>query len=180
VAQILLLGIYGDTGGFAYPATKAPTFSAAAELITIAPGFFKLYDSIRNNEDFDRIRFLGLGITKAERFFDGKLIISAISAADLTEKQIPLPASAGSGLASTLRGAAGALAAITLLEEKVGGPIKLSARSRDGEVCDVSQIAAQFGGGGHKAAAGALISGRTLAQAVEEVKQVFAAQLDVD
>lgn len=179
-AQGLLLGIYGDTGGFAYPATSALTFAAAGELIKSAPEFFKLYDAIRNNEDFDRIRFLGLGLTKAERFFGGKLIVSAISAAELAEKQIPLSVTAGSGLVSTLRGAAGALAAITLLEEKPGQPLKLSARSRDGEICDVARLAAQFGGGGHQAAAGALIPGLSLTQAIEEVKKVFAAQLDVD
>jgi len=47
-----------------------------------------------------------------------------------------------------------------VLSEREGGLIKGSLRSEEGRGVDVAQIAAQFGGGGHKLAAGFEIKGK--------------------
>ena len=46
--------------------------------------------------------------------------------------------------------------------------IKVSFRSKDGDVYDVSKLTVALGGGGHRAAAGALLTGMSL----EEVKKL--------
>ncbi len=48
--------------------------------------------------------------------------------------------------------------AAAFIEEMEEGKVRISLRSKDGSV-DVSKICGQFGGGGHKLAAGASMTG---------------------
>lgn len=171
-ALCLLLALYGDTGSFRYPSVSARTFNIAAELIKLAPHYFQTIDQIENNEEFERILFRAVGVTKAERFFAGKLIIASISGDDLKKAKVTAEQAANSGLTNVLRSAAGCLVAVSLTEESPG-QIKFSGRSRDAALCDVSRLAAHFGGGGHRVAAGAMIQGKTLDEAKKEVADWF-------
>jgi phosphoesterase RecJ-like protein len=53
------------------------------------------------------------------------------------------------------------------MEEREDGELSVSFRSRSG--FDVSEIAKEVGGGGHKAAAGARVEGLPFDEAVEKV-----------
>jgi phosphoesterase RecJ-like protein len=171
-ALCLLLALYGDTGSFRYPNVSSRTLVIASELLKLAPDYARVIDEIENNEEFERLRFRAMGITKAERFFAGKLIVAAISNAELKRCQITPEQAGNSGLASALRAAAGCIAAVSLTEE-APGQIKFSSRSRNAELCDVSLMAKHFGGGGHQLAAGAVIKGRSLEQVKTAVLNWF-------
>ncbi|HZT55297.1 MAG TPA: DHHA1 domain-containing protein, partial [Burkholderiaceae bacterium] len=71
------------------------------------------------------------------------------------------------GLIDTLRSLDG-IEVVAVLKERFDGSVKLSMRSK--QDVDVQQIAASFGGGGHRKAAGASVpmSLREAAAAVEE------------
>ena len=70
------------------------------------------------------------------------------------------------GLIDHLRAIQGVVVAI-FFEELPEGKVRVSMRSKD-EKADVSAIAQQFGGGGHKLAAGARLRG-TLAEVEEKL-----------
>lgn len=172
VALCLLVSIYGDTNSFKYISTTSRTFAIASELIKLAPDYYKVIYQIEASESFERVLFRAVGITKAERFFAGKLIISSIDAEDFKHCGIKLEEAANSGLSNALRFVAGCVAGVSLIEE-VPGNIKLSSRSRDAEICDVSKLAALFDGGGHRVAAGALVKGKSLEEVKTEILDWF-------
>lgn len=68
----------------------------------------------------------------------------------------------------------GVMAGITL-REKNNGKFKVSVRTTD--ELDASAICANFGGGGHKAAAGCMITG-TLNEAIEQIIEVVRQALE--
>jgi phosphoesterase RecJ-like protein len=172
VALCLMLALYGDTGGFRYASTSSRTFMIASELIKLAPDYFKIINELENSEQFERVLFRAIGVSKAERFFAGKLIVAAIDRNDLEQSKIELEEVANSGLVSVLRSVAGCVVSVSLVEEGPG-QIKFSGRSRDSELCDVSKMAVHFGGGGHRVAAGATIKGKTLDEVKKEVIDWF-------
>ena len=61
------------------------------------------------------------------------------------------------GLIDTLRSIEGTMA-VVMFEETAEGKVRVSARSKDARL-DVSKVCAEFGGGGHKMAAGARLPG---------------------
>ena len=78
------------------------------------------------------------------------------------------------GLSNECLKIAGTEAAFLAVEQP-DGRIKLSLRSR-GKI-DVARLAGAFGGGGHRQAAGAMLSGETLDSAVAKVSAAFCAAL---
>ena len=78
------------------------------------------------------------------------------------------------GVSSLPRQIEGVMAGITL-REKNNGKFKVSVRTTD--ELDASAICANFGGGGHKAAAGCMITG-TLNEAIEQIIEVVRQALE--
>ena len=173
IAICLLVGIWGDTGSFKYPNTTSHTLTAAAELVKAAPEFWRTIDALENNQSYEQQLARGLGLAQAERLFDGALILTTLSRADLAARGLEQMAGAGNSLAPILRSIAGCQIAISLIEESPG-VIKMSARSRDGQKYDVSKLAVALGGGGHRAAAGATLAGTSVAPARERVLALVA------
>ena len=96
---------------------------------------------------------MGMALARVQKELDGRLIYTWIEQADFTSSgAIP---SDSEDLINILLGVAGSEAALILVEQKSGG-FKISFRSR----CqlDCARVAEQFGGGGHKKAAGAFLA----------------------
>lgn len=162
VAAAYYAGITLDTGSFQYTNTTAKSFAVASFLaqkgFDLAMINEKLYmekprDSVLlfrealNSLTFEadgKIAWVKFTREQIERFIEGEEVISSI--------------------ASFVRGIAGVEISI-LFRETRDGSIKVGFRSK---TIDVNEIAAKFGGGGHKKASGCTLK-MSLADAVEQV-----------
>lgn len=157
IATCLFAGIYSDTGGFKYNSTSSKTFSICAKLTKIAPDFSNTIFNLENNDRPERLKLLGLHLNHVETYFDNRVAFSAISQAMIRKADFNADDSVNSEVANTLKSVVGWEIGISMIE---AGPnrIKVSFRTRDSEKFNVSAIATATGfGGGHMAAAGALI-----------------------
>ena len=152
MAIALYAALATDTGWFRFSSTTAGTYRIAAALTEAGAVPEKIYKSLYENETIGRLRLVGRAMGRTVIELDGRLIYTWIELDDFkaagalasdTEDVINLTLSVG-----------GTEVAIIFVEQQTGG-FKLSFRSR----CDIdcSQLAEQFGGGGHRKAAGAFI-----------------------
>lgn len=154
VAQWIFAALATDTGWFRFASTSADTFRLAGRLVTAGADPARLYKDLYEEETLGRLRLTGCTLAKATTELDGRLIYTWIERADF-EATGALP-SDSEDMINTLLSVGGTQAALILVEQPRGG-FKISFRSR----CelDCSRLAAQFGGGGHKKAAGAFVDG---------------------
>lgn len=156
MATALLTGIYYDTGGFLHTNTSKQVFEITGQLLKMGAKLKKIQNSVSMSRTTPMLKLWGLALNKMIVDNDLGLIISIIRKSDInklsaTEDDL-------SGLVNVLNLAEETKAAL-LLYESEDGKIKGSLRTEKDNV-DVSQIAALFGGGGHKKAAGFTIDGR--------------------
>jgi len=155
VAEALYVGLITDTGRFMYENTGPRAHVMAAELIEAGVDVHEMYRRVYEGVPFGKLALLARGLTNIQRFDDGQLTLTALSAKDFAESGAE--ESYSEGVVDYLRAVEGTLVA-ALVRERLcpnGSPTthKVSLRSSDGRV-DVSAIAREVGGGGHRQAAG--------------------------
>jgi bifunctional oligoribonuclease and PAP phosphatase NrnA len=170
IAANLFMGIYTDTGGFKYAGTTLHTFESVRALVRHVPKFPKLISDMENSNTPADIAFQALALSSIETFFEGKLALSVVSYASIMAKGIPLEDAQAHAVSPALRRVKG-WPVTGVLVEQVPGIIKLSFRSKDAHTYDISLLAAAFGGGGHKAAAGSVFKG-----SIEDAKNLVVAK----
>ncbi|MGE0760860.1 MAG: bifunctional oligoribonuclease/PAP phosphatase NrnA, partial [Pirellulaceae bacterium] len=121
-----------------------------------------MYRELYEQDTWGRVRLRGLILTRVMVEADGRLAHTFVLRDDFTQTQ-SLPSDTEDVINLTLA-IAGVQFAVIFVEQKQGG-FKISFRSRC--AIDCSRLAERFGGGGHKAAAGAYIAG-----SLEEAQQV--------
>ncbi len=153
MARPLFAALATDTGWFRFSSTSSETYRTAARLIDagVVPG--ELYNALYEQDSLARVRLIGRALARAQTELEGRLVHTAITLEDFTATGA-LPSDTEDIINLTLT-VAGTRVAVMLVEQAAGG-CKLSLRSR-GEL-DCSRVAEQFGGGGHKAAAGAMLA----------------------
>lgn len=171
VALCLMVGLHTDTGGFKYPRTTAHIFTIASELATLAPHFTKVLNQIYSVNTVGSRRMMGHVLSTFELLLGGRLALSLISQDDFRRLSIDPEEVHNTGLSAMLRDIEGVEVGIILTEEEPG-VVKISSRSSDGEKFDVAAVMQKFGGGGHKAAAGATVNG-----SIAEVKEKLLTEL---
>lgn len=172
IAQALFTAIATDTGWFRFASVSEETFSAVARLVAAGARPSFVFAALYENNSFARLRLQGRILTNTQSDLGGRLLYSAISQADLRETGAE-PTDT-EDVINRLLGVAGVEVALLFLEL---GPreTKVSLRSRSH--CDVSAIAEQFGGGGHRAASGVRFKG-PLVEAVPAIKNAVQAALE--
>lgn len=153
VASLLYVGVMTDTGGFRFGNTDARTFGAAAALVDLGANASLLATRVYGEQPLGRLKLLGMVLASAQRALDGR-----VSVMYLTEDMATATGADGDeieGLASYGRLLEGVQVALLLREEQ--SRIRVSLRS-NGDA-DVNLIAGRLGGGGHRAAAGAVLDG---------------------
>ena len=154
MAKPLFAAIATDTGWFRFNSTSADTYRAAARLIEAGAKPHEIFRELYEQDTMGRVRLRGLILSRFESEQDGRLVHTHVLKDDFTRTG-SLPSDTedvvNMGLAI-----AGTQMAVIMVEQTNGG-FKVSFRSR----ChvDCSQLAEQFGGGGHRAAAGAFVPG---------------------
>jgi phosphoesterase RecJ-like protein len=157
MANCLLLGIVGDTGIFQHSNTTPKIMQAASELMKKGASLSKLVEAVFVNKKISTLRLWGRAFEKAKLNPENGMITSVLTTKDLEECEASLEdINQVAGILDTVPGAKFAL----VLSEREGGVIKGSLRSEEYKGVDVSRIAAQFGGGGHKLASGFEIKGK--------------------
>lgn len=174
-AEGIFLSLVSDTGWFCYSNANEEVFSMAAELVALGVDSSRMYDAINRRKHKDSPLILADALKSSRLLLDGKL--ACIS---LGKPMIERCVSTGFDtdvMMDPLRSIEG-VEVVALLKERFDGNVKCSLRAR-GDI-DVQAIVSQFGGGGHKKAAGATMMMR-LAEAEQAiqaaVQQALAAQL---
>ncbi len=157
IAANLFIGTYTDTGGFKFEGTNSHTFRAASELAEVFPDFPKLIDAMENSSTPGALAFQGHALASTETFLNGTLALSAVPFSFLAKESID-PEDSGAGMISTIMKKVGSWGIVGSMVELEPGRTKVSFRCRDSNTYDVSKLAVALGGGGHKAAAAALIA----------------------
>ena len=154
IAESLYTGIIHDTGVFQFSCTAPSTMLAAAELMKKGIDFTAIIEDTFYSKTYVQNQILGRALLESILFMDGKCIFSVV-----TKKMMDfygvLPKHLD-GIVNQLRVTTGVEVAIFLYELE-NGEFKVSLRA-NGDT-DVSKVAAFFGGGGHKKAAGFSFNG---------------------
>jgi phosphoesterase RecJ-like protein len=155
IAEALYVGLITDTGRFMYENTGTRAHEMAAELIGAGVDVHEIYRRVYEGIPYGKLALLARGLAKVERYDEGRLTLTSLTAQDFTESGAE--ESYSEGVIDHLRAVQGTAVA-ALVRERIGAaedapPIKVSLRSGDDRI-DVSRIARAQGGGGHRQAAG--------------------------
>ncbi len=156
VADLLFFGLSTDTGFFRFlKEDSAEVFRAAARLVEAGANPRQLYDKITGGKAYSTRKLLGIMLNRAERYFNNKLVVTYETMEDT--RKYGQEGRDSDALYSLLLACEG-VEAVVFLRQETEHNCTAGYRSRD--AVDVSAIAAKFGGGGHKNAAGGSIEGK--------------------
>jgi phosphoesterase RecJ-like protein len=152
IAEALLTGLITDTIGFRTVNMTPKALRVAADLMETGVDLPALYQRTLLSRSLNAVRYWGVGLSKISA--NGRLVWTTLTLED--RQQVGYPGRDDADLINVLSTIEDTDIALILIEQ-TDERIKVSWRSKPG--FDVSQIALNFGGGGHKTAAGAEIDG---------------------
>jgi len=158
IADLLFTAISTDTGSFQYPTTRPGTFHTGAELVTRGADLAKICDEVYQSYPLSRARLLKHVYSKFRLTANDRIAWFWLKKKDLA--RTGSESNDTEGLIDHIRAIEPVVVAC-VFEEIEPELTRISLRSKNPNV-NVNEIAAQFGGGGHPAAAGARISGKPL------------------
>ncbi len=157
IATCLYAGIITDTGRFCYSNTTPFTHQLAAELLRCGLSPHSVAEKIYAQNRPEKIKLLGEVLRTLSIDEDGEIASLRITA-DMYEKSGARSEDA-EGFINYARDLVGVKVAVLFEELPLHSGVRISLRSRDGRI-DMDKIAGKYGGGGHPAAAGAVIQGQ--------------------
>lgn len=155
IATPLFAAVATDTGWFRFGSATAVTYRTGAKLIEAGANPAAIYGDLYERDSLGRVRLRGEVLARVVTELGGRLAHTYILKEDF-DKTGALPSDT-EDLINMALGIDGTEVAVIFVEQKTGG-FKLSFRSRCQLNC--SEVSASFGGGGHKAAAGAFLEGK--------------------
>ena len=159
IADLLFTAISTDTGSFQYPSTRPGTFHTGAELVTRGANLAKICDEVYQSYPLSRAKLLKHVYSKFRLAENNRIAWFWLKQADFD--RTGAESDDTEGLIDHIRAIEPVVVACVF--EEIGPLLtRISLRSKDPRV-NVNEIAAQFGGGGHPAAAGARVAGTPLA-----------------
>ena len=167
IADAIYVGTSTDTGCFRFSNTDSHTFCTAAACAAAGARVYTLNQELFETNTLGRLKIQGWIVENMKVFSQGKLAIIAIPRS--VEEAIGVTEDDMDNISSFPRTVAGVCMASTLRQTK-DGDVKLSVRAIPGY--DATFVAGQFGGGGHKGAAGASMK-MSLSDAAEAVEQAM-------
>jgi phosphoesterase RecJ-like protein len=154
VAEALYVGLITDTGRFMYENTGRRAHLMAADLIDAGVDVHDVYRRVYEDVPYGKLALLARGLANVERYDDGRLTLTALTATDFSDSDAE--ESYSEGVVDHLRAVQGTEVA-ALVRDRIGDGVaglrKVSLRSGNDRI-DVSAIARAQGGGGHRQAAG--------------------------
>ena len=168
----LFTAIATDTGWFRFDSSTSGTYRAIADLMDAGAVPNEIYAKLYEQEKLERTLLRGRILASVKLDVEGRLVYSRISKQDFEETGAA--ASDTEDAINKTMAIAGTEVGLLFIELPGGAGIKVSFRSSGGQ--DVSAIAGNFGGGGHKAASGATIKS-SLEDAITNVLEVVKAAM---
>lgn len=170
IATPLFAAIATDTGWYRFGSASAGTYRLAAKLIDAGASPAGIYASLYERDTLGRVKLRGMILARVTTELDGKFAHTFVLKEDFASTgALPSDTEDVVNMALAIEGTE---FAVILVEQLTGG-FKVSFRSRS--ALDCNQIASQFGGGGHKAAAGAFVQGDHASASREVLDAVRAA-----
>ena len=158
IADCLFTAVSTDTGSFQYATTRPGTFHVGAELVTRGANLTKICDEVYQSYPLSRARLLKHVYSRFRLTHNDHIAWFWLKKADFV--RTGAESDDTEGLIDHIRDIEPVVVAC-VFEEIETELTRISLRSKSDRV-NVSDIAAQFGGGGHSAAAGARIPGKPL------------------
>jgi phosphoesterase RecJ-like protein len=154
MAMPLFAAVATDTGWFRFSSASAGTYRVAAKLIDAGADPAAIYNALYEQDTLGRMKLRGTILARIEVELGGRLAHTHVLKGDFQATgSLPSDTEDVVNYALAIRGTQFAV----IFVEQSGGGFKISFRSRC--AADCSKLAEQFGGGGHKAAAGAFVAG---------------------
>jgi phosphoesterase RecJ-like protein len=176
IAEALYVGLITDTGRFMYENTGTQAHLMAAELIDAGVDVHDIYRRVYEGVPYGKLALLARGLSNVERYDDGRLTVTVLTAQDFSESDAE--ESYSEGVVDHLRAVQGTAVA-ALVRDRINngqpGLRKVSLRAGN-ERIDVSAIARAQGGGGHRGAAG-FSTTMSQVELVEFLREQLATQL---
>ena len=154
IATGLFVGITTDTGSFQHGNTDNRTFIAAAKLAEIGIDIAGIGFTYFKNMSFVRTKLLGKVLSRVRMYHDNKIALIYTLKSDFEELNVNNAST--EGFIDYAIGITGTEVGVSICQQEQN-VYKVSFRGKDS--IDVSKIANDFGGGGHKPAAGCIVSG---------------------
>ncbi len=158
IADCLFTAVSTDTGSFQYSTTRPATYNVAGELVKRGANLAKICDEVYQSFPLSRVRLLKHVYNHFRLTHDDQIAYFWLKQADFVRTGATTDDS--EGLIDHIRAIEPVVVAC-LFEEAGPELTRISLRSKSDKV-NVNEIAAQFGGGGHMAAAGARVAGKPL------------------
>jgi bifunctional oligoribonuclease and PAP phosphatase NrnA len=162
IAEALFVAVATDTGWFQFSNTDSRVHRVCSKLIDAGAKPIEIYHNLYQNFSYERFKLTVAMLNTLELHLDGRFAIQHISQKDFRLTGATLKDT--ENLINECRRIS-TVKTSALLVELNDGRIRCSLRSTGG--IDVSEIAAKFGGGGHKMAAGTFLSGP-----IEQAKEI--------
>jgi bifunctional oligoribonuclease and PAP phosphatase NrnA len=158
IADCLFTAVSTDTGSFQYSTTRPSTYHVAGELVSRGANLEKICDEVYQSFSLSRIRLLKHLYSHFRLTHDNQIAYLWLKQADFA--RTGAESCDSEGLIDHIRAIEPVVIAC-VFEELEPELTRVSLRSKSDRV-NVNDVAAQFGGGGHPAAAGARLAGRPL------------------
>lgn len=170
-ANLLYAGVMDDTGSFRYSNTSPRTFESAAYLLSQGANASEVANALYFSIPEKVLKLRALCTTTLQSHYSGQFTLLYCTN-KMLESTGCLPEDTDS-MIDIARSIAGVKACAFIREME--SDYKISLRTKTPEI-DVNKLAQQFGGGGHKAAAGCRISGSqdaVIATIIEAFRPLF-------
>ncbi|MDR1840691.1 MAG: bifunctional oligoribonuclease/PAP phosphatase NrnA [Holophagales bacterium] len=174
MAQALYAGLVDDTGSFRFPCTSARAHKIAAALLERGVKPDAVHRELYNQATPAKMRIAGLAFERMQLHCNERLAVMTVSLADM--ESVGAIHEDLEGLVNKpmeLR----AVEVSAIIYEKLNSGVKVSMRSKSR--VNVNAVCRSFGGGGHRLASGATLSG-DIASALESVVPVTIARIEQD
>ena len=157
MATMLLMGILFDTGGFQHSNVSPRVMEIASELMKKGAPLSKIAQTIFTNKNISALKLWGKAFEKAKFNPKNGMLVTAITKKDVDDCQASVEdIYQVTSILSAVPDAKFAL----VLSERDDNIVRASLRSMGHHGIDVSAIAHEFGGGGHKLASGFELQGK--------------------
>jgi phosphoesterase RecJ-like protein len=152
IASNLMAGLVTDTIGFRTENVSPKVFKMAADLLELGVPLAEIYEKSLTQQSYASVRYWGTGLSRLNR--DDAILWTSLFIDDRVS--VGYRGKDDGDLTNLLSAIEGVDVSIIFIEQP-DGKVKISFRSRKN--VNVANLAGQFGGGGHAAAAGAMLEG---------------------
>ncbi len=165
IAEALYAAIMTDTGSFRFPKTDVETHQIIADLLLHGADPTEIYQKIFEEGPLNKLKLLGRALTSLSVVHGGKVAFMVLLRKDFSETQTAEEDT--DNMINHAMSVGGVRVGLMFVELENG--VKVSFRSK-GDIA-INALAKDFGGNGHKNAAGARIQGGTLPDVVKKITE---------